>query len=273
MKSSSHTIVRILALAGALALGVSATAYTGTIDLIQNDVNWGKNYYAPSSSGGSGKDGLPTDSGATSPLWAPNGGATAGSLSLEPGYLEVDTAASGDSYWFQTAFGSVSSTSGTLEWTAQVTSTTSLYAGGIYAGFGSYVWSLQFGSNPAYALQWGGQNYTKADLGGVEFSEMTTFRIVMEDMTDASATATLYLNNDPTPVITLDSSKMGAAWTQSILFGQTADRANQAGVVDWEGIRWRPDAAIMPIPEPTHLAFASLGLLLAGRVFRRRRNA
>ncbi len=223
-------------------------ALAGSTDLTTNGVEWRTNYYAPSAEGG---DGLPDDAERTSPPWdwTTKEGAERGQLALEADCLEFNTLTSGTEDCYSAPFGTAGSDSATLEFTVQVASTAgdSYYAGGIYVGLGTHAWSLQFGTGAQYALQWGGKSYTAAELGGVDFREVTTFRIVMENMTTPSATASLHINHSPSPVLVLDASGMSTpAYSQTITFGQTADRANQAGVVHWHGIRWAPHEAIPP---------------------------
>jgi len=250
-------------------------ARAGTIDLVLNGVNWGTNFYAPASGGGPGKDGLPDDSLATSPVWT-NVGDSKGTITLASDHLSINTTTSGYNYrdFYGHSLGSAGTNNATVEFTAKVNSTasSSVFAGGVYAGTGCYTWSLQFGNKSGgYALQWGGVNYTSAQLGGADFSEETTFRIVMENMTNASALATLYVNNNSTPLLTLNATTMTQYSPSILYFGQTAKTGNQAGDVDWYGIRWAE--AAYPVPEPGTLAGLLLGLGTLVLCSRRRRAA
>ncbi len=241
----------------ALSLGISATlsvsALAGTTPLVKNGVDWGTNYYAAA-------DGV-LPGGSSFPTWSLSG---AGTISLEDDLLVVSTTDTQSRRIYTTAGIDWSQGSMTVEFSLKVDSVHSVYGTTVLIGDGTNYVSVDIGLSSF--------RVGKVASGGTyDFTQLTTFRLVIENMDSENRTATVYINNSPEAVLTATGTSgftSGTASTANYLqFGDPSTTpGGVGGVTRWESISWTP-GAFVPIPEPSAalLMVTGLGLALAWR--------
>lgn len=253
------------------------TVVAATLPLTMNGVEWGTNYYAPGLGGQPSFDGLPYSSSGSNPsfpVWPDSGSAVdpLSSVTLGANYLRIDTSAIGAT----TAY--FSSSGGGFDWNADTATTLEA----------TLAVTSQTGTNSAALLAFGSNNYfirmdfsaTAVYFGGHvvagDFSLMTTYRITMTDMNTATPKASLYLNNSSEAAATMSGTTPGNFYASGglnfIQFGDADPGASMGGIVDWQGIRWLPEVAVAPIPEPSAMVLSGMGLCTLALLARRARK-
>lgn len=250
-----------------------------SLPLNMNGVEWGTNYYAPGLGGQPSFDGLPyssSGSNPSSPVWPVAVVDPLSSTTLGADFLRIDTSAVGANLAY---FASSDGGSGSdFNWNAEIATTVEV----------TLAVTSQTGTNSASLLAFGSSNYfirmdfstTAVYFGGHvvtgDFSAMTTYRITMADMNTATPTASLYLNNSSEAVATMNGTTPGNFYASGGLnfmqFGDADPGPSMGGVVDWQGIRWLPEMAVAPIPEPSAMVLSGLGLVTLALLARRVRK-
>ena len=132
------------------------------------------------------------------------------------------------------------------------------YSAGIVLGDNAGYWDTRivYGTSGAVVSYSGGivQSFT------LDTTVLNTFRITIAD-----GTGFMYVNNNPTPVFTLQ--KIGGAFNAQQIGNYSG--AIEGGYADWEYIRWTNEGAVAPVPEPSVMAALALTGVLAV-AFRRR---
>jgi hypothetical protein len=90
----------------------------------------------------------------------------------------------------------------------------------------------------------------------VDTRQWHTYRFTM-DYSEPVAVKTLYLDDDPTPILVITSDYEYSTTATYIGFGDI--NGVSAGVMDVEYVRWTNEGVFPPVPEPTSMALLGLG--------------
>lgn len=269
----SFSVLGLMALSSALFLATSTHA--ATIPWVDNNVDWGTNYYrAGVSTGLTGPyDGMPNDAGATSPAWESGGSGGVATLNPGGGYLNIATTGN-QSRSFKQNNNWNASVAMTVEFEFRINSLApgALYAGSVTVGNSVLFFDFLLGVHTATGqLIAGNSQVVTLDVLASEFN---TIRLTMEEINNVM-TLKAYLNGSETPFQTSNTSIKSAY--NNLRFGDASIGTAVSGDMDWKSVKWKSGVAIapQPIPEPTAtgLGGIALGVFLLNGYTRLRRKS
>lgn len=231
--------ITILALL--LCLSASLSSAFGAADPLSADgINWETNYYNPSNSGDFNSiDGLPDDAAKTMPVWFPSAKKGDAKLTLEDGYLTVDTLGGRDiAAGFSQSHHWNPLHDSTVEVCLRVRALAkeATLAGSLALFLGESGHQV-FSFSPS-TLRVLNQSESESEH---DFSQWTTIRITY---TPVDNLFRLYLDKQEEPVITVEP--VNEYKVPQIQFGDLSLSPSVGGVVDWKYIRWTSNGAYPP---------------------------
>lgn len=184
----------------------------------------------------------------------------------QPGRMETDPPATwlqingnlGDAY-VENSTDWAPGSNATIEFDFTLVTPGLAYAQSVYIFTGSYHWNIKINHN-VVNIQGDIENPGTSVLVDVGYTE-NVYRLVI-----TGGTASLYFNNNPTPLIADQAGGTTFDFT-NLWVGDWGGIVNGDG--RWNSLRWNNTEAIAPIPEPGTAVLAAGGLIVFG-LFRRR---
>lgn len=212
-----------------------------------NGVNW-TYYYNPDVNPDTDYyDKLPTESGATSPLWSYVGLFDA-SQTVVDDYLRLSSTGENSQVHYAQTAGWNGAQDTTLEVRLRVVETTGSWANAFFLSTGSKWATVDFNSTSILSL-------TNLDL-----TQWTVIRFTLTGGAN-NPDLNIYINNNPT-ASTIKDLFAGVTTDNYLRFGDIAPGSYAGGIVDYDYIRWTSEGAFAPVPEPATSALLGLGAMM-----------
>lgn len=240
----------------ALVLGCRISE-AAVLPIQANGVNWTYYYNPDVNPDMDYYDKLPTETGATTPVWSYVGLYDASQTIVDDYMRLATTGEDSQAHYFQTT-GWNGALDTTLEVRLRVVETTGYWANAFFLSTGSKWATVDFNSTSILSLS------------GLDLSEWTVIRFTLTGGA-TNPDLNIYINNNPT-AFTISGLFVGDTSDNYLRFGDIAPGGYAGGIVDYDYIRWTSAGAFAPVPEPGTSVLLGLAAVLGTVLGVRRRK-